>query len=468
MQRRRFLARSAQAVVGVAMVPEAMRAGSFEIVAKPAVMTPKVGTGPARLNVRDAGFAAAGDGVTRDTATLQAALDRCGVLGGGEVLVPEGTYLTGSIQLRSNTVLRLAEGAVLMGSPDMADYAVTEVRWEGRWIPGHIGLIYAIDAQGVGVMGPGKIVGNEAVGGRPAKDQPLRHPALLEFLRCDSVHLQGFSTSYFRMWSIHPTASKNLLIEDLTIRSTGGNGDGIDVDSCRHVVIRRCDIATGDDCISLKSGRGEEGYMQAMPTEDVTISDCTFADSIFACIGIGSETSGGIRNVTIERCKFTAAKTFAIYIKSRPGRGAFLENITAEDLDVLGMTGGFLRFNLLNSGLLGEDPVPGVDGIPAGRNFVFRNVRVKDVPVLVEGAGVHPAKPLDGQVLENISGTCAKGIVLANARRVMVRNVSVTGFAGPLLSIANVTGIGLHGAAVVDAPMLPDMVPERAEPYKLQ
>ena len=145
------------------------------------------------------------------------------------------------------------------------------------------------------------------------------------------------------MWSIHPTCCENVLCQDLTIRSTGGNGDGIDIDSCKHVRIDACDIATGDDCIAIKSGRGAEAYALLQTTEDVLITNCTFADSIFACIGIGSETSGGIRNVRIEHCKFTHAHTFAIYIKSRPGRGAFIEDIVANDLDASGVIGGFLR-----------------------------------------------------------------------------------------------------------------------------
>ena len=130
--------------------------------------------------------------------------------------------------------------------------------------------------------------------------------------------------------------------DNLTIRSTGGNGDGIDVDSCRHVRIEDCDIATGDDCIAIKSGRGMEGYRIARPTEDVLISHCTLADSIFACIGIGSETSGGIRDVRIEHCQFTHARTCAIYIKSNSGRGAFIEDIAARDLEVNTAPGGFL------------------------------------------------------------------------------------------------------------------------------
>jgi hypothetical protein len=271
------------------------------------------------------------------------------------------------------------------------------------------------------------------------------------------------------MWSIHPTTCTNLLIEDLVIRSTGGNGDGIDVDSCRGVVIRRCDIATGDDCISLKSGRGEEGYVLGQVTEDVRILACTFADSLFACIGIGSENSGGTKDVVVKRCKFTGAKSHAIYIKSRVGRGAKLEDFLFEDLEASGMGQGFLRINLANSGLLGDDPVPGATGIPLGRDFLFRNVHVIDAPRLVQGIEVHPDKPLEGLTLENFTGTCAKGIELANMRKVVVRGVKVTGFEGPLLAIANVTGVGLKGAgALTETAKIPEIVPEREAGYRLQ
>jgi polygalacturonase len=418
------------------------------------------------LNVRD--FGAVGDGKTKDTAAIQQAVDRCSVLGGCEVLVPAGEYLTGAVALRSNTTLRLERGATILGSPDFADYPVTQVRWEGKWIQGRVGLIYAIDARHIGVVGPGRIVGNAALGGRPTPENPLRHPALIEPIGCDDVRLEDFSTEYARMWSVHPSNSENIFIRNLTIRSTGGNGDGIDVDSCRHVRIEGCDISTGDDCISIKSGRGMEGYTLLRTSEDILISNCTLADSIFACIGIGSETSGGIRNVRIEHCKFTHAQTYAVYIKSRPGRGAFIENITATDLDVSGMVGGFLRFNFLNSGLQDQSPVPGVEGIPTVRNFSFTKVRVRDVPVLVDGISVHPDKPLEGFTLAGVTGTAAKGITLANVRRAALRDIKVTGYAGPLLSTYNVTGAGLKGAVAVAAPTLPAPVPVPARPYQLR
>jgi polygalacturonase len=418
------------------------------------------------LNVRE--FGAAGDGKTKDTSAIQQAIDRCGVLGGGEVLVPAGEYLTGAIALRSNTVLRLEKDAAILGSPDFADYPISQVRWEGKWIPGRVGLIYAIDASRIGIVGPGRIVGNPAVGGRPNQQDPLRHPALIEPIRCRDIRLEGFSTSHRLMWSIHPTNSENITIKDLTIRSTGGNGDGIDIDSCRHVRIEGCDIATGDDCISIKSGRGSEAYALMQTSEDILITNCTMADSIFACIGIGSETSGGIRNVRIEHCKFTGARTFAIYIKSRVGRGAFIEDISARDLDVSGMTGGFLSLNLLGSGIQDQAPVPGNEGIPTVRNFRFSEVRVKDCPVLVDGVRIHPDKPLDGFSLTGVTGTCTKGIALANVKGAEIRGVKVTGLAGPLLAVHNVTGKGLEGAASVDGPKLPETVVRTGEAYRLK
>jgi polygalacturonase len=417
------------------------------------------------LNVRE--FGAAGDGRTKDTEALQRAVDRCSVLGGGEVLVPAGEYLTGAVALRSGVVLRLDKDAAILGSPDFADYPVSQVRWEGKWIPGRVGLIYAIDAERIGMVGPGRIVGNSALGGRPNAQNPLRHPALIETINCREIRFEDFSTEYRLMWCIHPTLCENISIKNLTIRSTGGNGDGIDIDSCKHVRIEGCDIATGDDCIAIKSGRGSEAYALLKTTEDVVISNCTFADSIFACIGIGSETSGGIRGVRVEHCKFTHAQTFAVYIKTRVGRGAFIEDISVDDVEAAGMTQGFLRINSLSSGIQDEVPVPGVEGIPTLRNFSFNNVRVKECPLLADATGIHSAKPLDGFKFTNASGTCGQGIRMANIRNAEIGDLRVTGFSGALLSVNNVTGSGLQGAAAMDAPKVPDAVAGGAE-YRLK
>jgi polygalacturonase len=443
-----------------------------------------------KLNVRD--FGATGDGKMKDTLAIQQALDRCNVLGGGEVLVARGEYLSGALVLRSDTTLRLEEGASLMGSPDIADYPMTQVRWEGRWIKGYGAFISAQGAENITIAGKGKIMASPAIKGRVvhadgspmvytrpplgaprnpdgptnvARQDILRHPALMEFIRCKNVLVQDVFTEGNEMWSMHPVYCENVTFRNVIVH---GGADGIDVDSCKHVVIDGCEFETRDDCISLKSGRGMEANVIGVVCEDVRISNCTFNDAVWACIGIGSETSGGIRNVLVEHCKCLGARTHAIYIKSRPGRGAFIEDITMNDLEVSNTKLGFLRINILNSGLQDPNPVPGLDGIPTIRNYKFSNIRVTDVPVLVQANEIHPGKPLDGFSLTNVTGTCGRGMLLANMRHVELKDIKVTGFKGPLLSMQNVTGKGLDGAVpLTETAKISDPIPASPAPYTL-
>ncbi|CAN5419216.1 glycoside hydrolase family 28 protein [soil metagenome] len=409
-------------------------------------------------------FGAKVDGTTKDTHAVQLALDRCAVLGGGEVVISGGTVLVGAIRIGSNTTLRVEADGVIQGSPDLADYPLVQVRWEGRWVPGYIGLVWAQDARNIAIAGTGLIVASDAIPGRVDRTSGLRHPALLEFVECQGVSVTDVRTQQNDMWSTHPVYCDDVLFRNVSIK---GRADGIDVDSCRRIHIDHCDFDTVDDCISLKSGRGLEGVMIARPTEDVTITDCTFRDQRWACIGIGSETSGGIRRVLVERCQCLAAHTFAIYIKSRPGRGAFIEDITMRDLDVQNAGYGFLRINILDSGKQDQYPAPGLDGIPTVRNFVFERIRVTDVPILVEAYQFHPDKPLDGLTLRDISGTSGKGVSLANITNAVLENVAVNVFSGPKLSINNVTGSGLEGAAPLIPTDRPPAVEAASPPYHL-
>lgn len=402
---------------------------------------------PVHLNVRD--FGAVGDGRTKDTFALQQALDHCTLFGGGEVLLPPGEYLSGTLQMRANTTLRLDEAATLRGSPDLGDYPLTQVRWEGRWIRGYSALLTAWDANNITIAGNGQIVGNPAIQGRVDRSNGLRHPALLEFTACSHVEVRECLTRQNDMWSIHPVYCDHLTFRNVTVE---GGADGIDIDSCKHVLIDNCTFHTADDCISLKSGRGQEGYTLHRTTEDVLISRCTFQDLRWACIGIGSETSGGIRDVRVEHCKCLGAGTFAIYIKTRPGRGAFLENIAMTDLDVSGAKLGLLRINLLDSGKQDEFPVAGEEGIPDVRNLSFTDIHVTGEATLVEATAIGPGKPLQGLTLANIRGTCAKGISLANITGVDIRDIEVSGFDGPLLRTHNVSGSGIAGASPLQSP----------------
>jgi len=421
------------------------------------------------LNVRDVEFGAKGDGKTKDTLAIQQAIERCSVLGGGEVAVPAGDYLTGALALRSNVVLRVEPGATLNGSTDMADYPFAQVRWEGHWVKGYLGFISATDAENIGIVGSGKIIGNPTLRGRNERVTGYRFPALLEFNNCKNVRVEDVYTQQFGMWSIHPVYCENVTFRNVAVH---GAADGIDVDSCKHTVIDGCYFDTGDDSISLKSGRGAEGNEIGRVCEDTLITNCTLSDAGFANIGIGSETAAGVRNVRIEKCKFIHARSHAIFIKSRVGRGAFVEDVSATDCDVSGMGQGFLQITNTATGKDdGVADVIGEAGIPLFKNFRFSNIRVTDVPMLVDATRITPLKPLDGLTLENITGTCKKGMELAYVKNVHLEGIKVTGFAGPLLATAEVTGTGLTGAVKLDTsnlPKVPDVAPAPAVPYVLK
>ena len=393
------------------------------------------------LDVRD--FGAKGDGITKDTAAIQKALDACATAGGGSVLVSDGTFLTGSLTLGANTTLEIAARASLMGSADIADYPIVNIRWEGEFREGHRALLSATNAANLTITGGGSIFGPPSV---LSKLRNPRGPVLIELTGCTNAVLDNFTTQYQQLWSVHVLFCKNLTARGLTIRSVGANGDGIDVDSCDGVTVEHCDINTGDDAISLKSGRGLAAQNLARPTQNVVIHDCRLHSSIYAALGFGTEMSGGIRNVKLQNC-VVSGKQNAIFIKSRDGRGGYMENISGENLTVL-KSPTFVGFDLLNKGIAASDPVPGdVEKWARVQNISFKNVRVQDVTALVAGKNIPAVRPVDGFTLTEISGTCARGIALANMTNVKLSGIHVTGFDGPLISTENVKGTGLELSA---------------------
>jgi len=396
------------------------------------------------LNVLD--FGAKGDGQTKDTAAIQKALDACAANGGGTVFIPEGSYqgiyLTGSLLLHANTTLQLAGRASLMGSPDIADYPIENVRWEGEFRDGHRALLCATNAANVTITGGG-------IFGPPLPLGKLRNPrgpVLIELTGCTNAVLESFTTQYQQLWSIHVLFCQNLLASNLIIRSVNANGDGIDVDSCDGVVIDHCDINTGDDAISLKSGRGLAAQNLARPAQNIVIRNSRLQSSLFAALGVGTEMSGGIRNVKLQNCVVSGRQN-AIFIKSREGRGGYMTDISGENIVVL-KSPTFLCIDLLKKGLQATDPVPGdIEKWSLLKNLSFKHVSVQDVTTLVEANNIPPARLVDGFALTDISGTCAHAISVANMTNVVFSKIQVTGFTGPLVSADNVKGSGLGGAS---------------------
>ncbi|HEY1922024.1 MAG TPA: glycosyl hydrolase, partial [Tepidisphaeraceae bacterium] len=396
-------------------------------------------------------FSYGGDGKTNVTTNFQTALDACAAMGGTLTVTP-GRYLIGSVQLKSNTTLYLVKGALLIGSPDPNDYPLIPVRYEGAVIQGHRSLIYAENADNIAIDGPGTIAGDTEIG----RLRNPRGPLMVELVNCHNIRLENFTDRYRRLWSIHLLYCQNVLARNLTIRTTMTNGDGIDVDSSAHVKIDNCDIDSGDDSIALKSGRGAAAVKIARPTEDIAITNCSLGSG-FAGVGVGSEMSGGIRDIHIENCNFTHGAN-AIYIKGRTGRGGFFENISVNN--VKATTKIFVSLNPRDPGIVGIDPLSGDASVPRARNMSISNA-VVNCGTLFDASHTLPSKPVDGLTLSNISGSCKRGILLANAINVNLANLNLTGYSGPFLRTRNVTGVGLDDAVPLPPTLMED--PDRLQ-----
>ncbi len=390
-----------------------------------------------KYNVRDPG--AAGDGKAVETAAIQKAIDLAAAAGGGEVDFPAGAYLTGSIELKSHVTLHLDKGAVILGSPAAGDYPIVTARWEGIERPCHRALISARDAEDIAITGPGVIEGNAAVGGLRGP----RGPTIVEPISCKKVRVEGVTLKSTRIWTLHPTCCEDVTISGVTFDTKGVNSDGIDPDSCRRVVIDHCTFSTGDDNIAIKSGKGREGVRMGKPSEDITITNCTFVKG-YSSIAMGSELSGGIRRVKISDCTFEKGRA-ALYLKSRPGRGGYVQDVEADHLTV--GPEPLLEIETTYASNPDSQGVRGPEGLTSFSHIVISDVKIDSKnSVTVEAT---PEKPVDGLALSHITGACEHGFVLRNAKNVTVNDIKLDGVSGPLFHTENVQGAGLEGAAPI-------------------
>jgi polygalacturonase len=321
-----------------------------------------------RFNITD--FGARPDPATTATTAIRRAIEACHRSGGGHVVVPAGTFLTGAIHLRSNVDLHLERGATLAFSQDPADYLpVVYTRWQGIELMNYSPFIYAFEQHNVAITGHGTLdgradnqhwwpwKGSTAFGwqpGQPSQDAddklsqqqaddgvPVRQrvfgaghylrPNFIQPYRCHDVLISDVRIIRSPMWEIHPVLSTNVTVQNVTVDSHGPNNDGCDPECCRDVVIQDCTFSTGDDCIAIKSGKNADGRRVNVPSEDIVIRRCTMADG-HGGVTIGSEMTGGVRNVFAENLHMSSPDLqIALRLKTNSLRGGFIENVHLRD-----------------------------------------------------------------------------------------------------------------------------------------
>lgn len=409
-------------------------------------------------------FGATPDGATACTGAFRSAIAACHAAGGGRVVVPPGKYLTGPIHLQSNVELHLAEGAEIIFSDNFADYLPPVlVRVGGIELYNYSPLIYARDCQNIAVTGKGTLNGNAKAWWPMAKRETRKgfemgangvpveqrvfgtpdaaiRPSFLSFVSCTNVLLSDFTIGSGPNWTIHPVYCLNTTIRRVHVLTDGPNNDGVDPDSCRDMLIEDCTFSTGDDCVVLKSGYNQDGWRVNRPTENVIMRRCSSRRGHGGLV-VGSEMSGGVRNVFMEDCQFDGTDR-AIRIKSRADRGGVVENIFARNLVVTNMQREVVILNMD----YGADRNQTVQGHPpVFRNMQFENITGTSVQSAVTMTGME-ASPIENVRLVNMTIKSATGVTASHVKDLVFRNVQVAPARGPVYELANAVGVTIKGA----------------------
>jgi polygalacturonase len=349
-------------------------------------------------------YGAVADGQSDSTEAIRRSIEACHNAGGGRVVVPAGIFSTGAIQLKSNVNLYLSEGATLKFSTDTEKYLpAVYTRFEGTECMNYSPFIYAFEQENIAITGSGTLDGSASDAnwwawarrrgsdeaparssvrklldygerGVPVKDRVFGkgeylRPNFIQPYRSRNILIEGIHIINSPMWEIHPVLSTNITVRGVKIDSHGPNNDGCDPESSRDVLIEDCIFDTGDDCIAIKSGRDNDGRRVNVPSENIIVRNSTMKDGHGGVV-MGSECSGGIRNVFIENCHMDSPNLErALRFKSNARRGGFAENVFMRNVDV-----GQVKEAILTIDFLYETG-PNGPYKPIVRNVTLENVR---------------------------------------------------------------------------------------------
>jgi polygalacturonase len=435
-------------------------------------------------------FGAVPDGNFLNSQSINAAIDACNKKGGGVVLVPSGLWLTGPVVIKSNVNLHLAAGATLLFTNDKSQYPLVKAKWEGLPQMRNQSPVSVTGATNIAITGKGIIDGNGeawravkydkltesqwkkklASGGVVSDDKKTWYPSesfmkaskmtnpgsisadkdaafyesVKDFLRpnlllltnCKIILLEGVTFQNSPAWCLHPLMCENLTVKNISVKNPwfAQNGDGIDVESCKNVLIENSVFDVGDDALCMKSGRDAEGRKRAMPTENVIIRGCT----VYAAHGgfvIGSEMSGGAKNIYVSNCTFIGTD-IGLRFKTTRGRGGVVENIFIKDIYMRDIPAEAILFDMY---YMAKDPValagekrelPKVEmktvdeTTPVFKNFHISNVYCNGAEKGIFIRGL-PEMHVKDIVLENMVLQAKKGIDVQEASGITFKNIKI-------------------------------------------
>jgi len=446
-------------------------------------------------NIAD--FGGVGDGATLNTGVFAKAIAALAAKGGGKLVIPPGIWLTGPIHLSSNINLHLERGALLKFSGDCKLYPLVVIDLKGEKEVDSTSPISGENLENVAITGDGIIDGGgdswrpvkrgklsdsdwktllksggvvngngdtwwpnrEAMTGEKLVEQLRKNqclkledyepahqflrPKMLRLINCRKVLLENVTFQNPPNWTLNPSLCEDVSILNVRVHNSpvAQNSDALDLESCRHVIIRDCTFDVGDDGICLKSGKDAAGRRIGVPTEDVLVEGCTVYHA-HGGFTIGSEMSGGVRNVRVNNCTFMGTDV-GLRFKSTRGRGGVVENIFISNVRMTDISGDAINFNMYYGGRFPLDEPPGNAGtnVPPVTEETpqFRDIHIENVTcrgaqkaVLLEGL---PEMPIRNIHLKNVSITAQTGVVLTDATDIFFDNVQIENNRGPVLNL---------------------------------
>ena len=440
------------------------------------------------VNLRDFGGDATGQQLCTEAFTK--AIDALSRKGGGRLVVSQGVWLTGPIVLKSNIELHLERGAVILFAADESLYKLLDTSFEGLDTRRCQSPLSAYGAENIAITGEGAIDGNGQYW-RPLKKSKVTEsqwkeftsvpggvvkkgnlwfpsegyakgdavadmnvpkglnseeewnsvkrflrPVMVSLVKCKNVLLQGVIFQNSPAWNIHPLMCENIIIDRVLARnpSYAQNGDALDLESCKNALIVNSTFDAGDDGICIKSGKDADGRKRGIPCENVVVDGCT----VFAGHGgfvVGSEMSGGVKNIMVENCQFLGTDV-GLRFKSTRGRGGIVENINIRGISMMNIKTDAITFNMYYGGKSvaemladGDNPdntsmAPVDETTPIFRNIDIQNVICNGAGRAMEFNGL-PEMPMDGISLKNIYIKAKKKAEFHNCKNIQQQNVNV-------------------------------------------